>query len=376
MNTFLRDVTYTLRALLQKPAFTIVAILTLAIAIGATSAMFSVVNAVLLRPLNFNNSENVLIVWESKPSAGFDIFSVSPANFYDWHRLNTVFDSVAAYTRNVFTLTGIDQAERIPSTLVSGDFFKLVRTQPFLGRGLTKDDAQAGKATVIVLSHGLWTRRFASDPQVLGRTVTLDGKQYTIVGVMPQNFMYPSNTELWAPQPIRQTDTRGGHFLTAIARLKPGGTIDAATAEMKTIAFQLETEYPDTNTGWTVRVFNLQEYIVGNIRQALLILLGAVVFVLLIACVNVANLQLARGAERSKEIAVRTALGASRFRLVRQLLTESVLLSATGGALGILIATTLLDAFIGLAPANLPRLNETRIDNSVLAFSIALSLLT
>ena len=377
MKTLLQDIRYGFRTLFQKPSFTIAAILALGLAIGSSSAMFSVVNAVILKPLNFDDSENVVIIWESAPRLNFDTFTASPANFVDWRTQAKSFEYMAAYQRSQFTLTGTnDAAERVPGALVSSDYFKLMKTPAFLGRTLLPEEAAPGKDKVVLVSYGFWNRRLGADREVVGRQLVLNGEPYNIVGVMPDRFMYPTNTELWAPTDINVNQGRGGHYLVAIGRLKAGVTIDTATTEMKKISGDLSRAYPDSNDGWTTKVINLHDDIISGVRQSLYILLGAVGFVLLIACANVANLLLARGTDRNKEIAVRTAMGASRGRIMRQLLTESVILAIAGGVLGIILAYVALGTLVSMAPPTLPRVQETVMDRTVLAFAVALSLLT
>jgi putative ABC transport system permease protein len=376
MNAFLKDLRYSVRSLLLRPGFTAVALIALGLAIGAGTAMFSVVNAVILKPLNFDGSENVVIIWESAPKLHFDIFTASPANFADWRTQAKSFEFMAAYSRSQFTLTGFESAERVPGAQVSADYFKLVRTPPMIGRTFFPEETMPGKDKVAVVSYGFWNRRLGADPGAVGKTLTLNGEQYNIVGVMPERFMYPSNSEIWTPMDVNASQGRGGHFLVALGRPRGGVSIDTAGAEMKMIAVDLEKAYPATNEGWTTKVVNLHDDIIKDIRQSLLILFGAVAFVLLIACANVANLLLARGSDRAKEIAVRTAMGASRSRIVRQLLTESVILSVAGGLLGVGIAFLALRSLVAVAPPNLPRIQETTIDRTVLAFTVGISIAT
>jgi len=377
MKTLVQDIRFGFRTLFQKPSFTIAAILALGLAIGSSSAMFSVVNAVILKPLNFDDSENVVIIWESAPRLNFDTFTASPANFVDWRTQAKSFEYMAAYQRTQFTLTGVnDAAERVPGALVSSDYFNLMKTPAFIGRTLLPEEAAPGKDKVVVLSYGFWNRRLGSEREVVGRKLTLNGEPYNIVGVMPDHFMYPTNTELWTPTDINVNQGRGGHYLVAIGRLKAGVTIENANTEMKKISADLSRAYPDSNDGWTSKVINLHDDIISDVRQSLYILLGAVGFVLLIACANVANLLLARGTDRNKEIAVRTAMGASRGRIMRQLLTESVILAVAGGLLGIILAYVALSTFVSMAPPSLPRVQETVMDRTVLAFAVALSLMT
>ena len=377
MGTFTRDLRFAFRALRQRPAVTVVAIIALGLAIGSTTAMFSVINAVLLKPLNFDDPERVVIIWESNPKAGLDIFSASPANFLDWQSQNTVFSSISAFGLGAVTLTGVeDHADRVTRVNVTGEFFQVMRTPALIGRVLTVEDEKPANDQVAVISHGFWTNRFGSDPSVLGKDIFLDGRRLSVVGVMPARFMYPAGADVWIPIQLAGSTVRGAHSYQTVARLKDGVARETAEAEMKTIAARLAQQYPRTNENWTTLVFNVQDFIVRNLRSTLLVLLGAVGFVLLIACANVANLLLARGADRMKEIALRTALGAGRLRVIRQLLTENIVLALAGGALGVLLAWAGLKALLSLAPPNLPRLDETELSGAVLAFSIGLSLLT
>lgn len=377
MSTLSQDLRFSFRALRQQPAVTLVAIIALGLAIGSSTAMFSVINAVLLKPLNFDDPARVVIIWESNPKAGLDIFTASAANFLDWQSQNSVFSNISAYNGGDVTLTGVeDNAERVTRANVTGEFFQVLRTSAMIGRALTVADEDPANDQVAVISHGFWMNRFGGDPSVLGRDIFLDGRRVSVVGVMPASFMYPAATDVWIPIQLAGSTVRGAHFYQTVARLKDGVTLEAADAEMKTIAARLSLQYPRTNENWTTLVFNLHEYIVRDLRGTVLVLFGAVGFVLLIACANVANLLLARGADRMKEIAVRSALGAGRFRLLRQLLTENIVLALAGGALGILLAWVGLRALLTMAPANLPRLDETELSAPVLLFSIALSMLT
>jgi putative ABC transport system permease protein len=377
MLSIAHDVRFAFRTLRQRPAVTLTAIVALGLAIGSTTAIFSVVNAVLLKPLNFDEPDRVAILWESNPGRGLDIFSASPANFLDWEKQNTVFQSLSAYSSGSVTVTGVEEsAERIQRAVVSEQFFNVVRTPPEIGRTLLPEDSQTGKDVVAVISHGYWQNRFGGDPSVIGENILLDGRSYSIVGVMPASYMYPADTDVWSPLVIAGSTVRGAHTLLAIGRLKDGITFEQADAEMKTIAGRLEKEYPQTNQGWTIRVFDIHQWIVRDMRPTLLVLLGAVGFVLLIACTNVANLLLATSSDRLKEVAVRMSLGARRIRILRQLLTENILLAVTGGALGIVLAWLGLGALLATAPANLPGLSETELDLSVLTFTVVLSLTT
>jgi putative ABC transport system permease protein len=379
MDTVLHDIRYSLRILLKRPGFTLVAVITLALGIGANTAIFSVINAVLIRPLPFKNPDRLMTVWENNLKQGQNHGAVGGANFTDWKNQNHVFESLAAYFNWNYNLTGGDEPQRLRAVLVSGEFFETLGVEASEGRALTPDDDQDGNDDVIVLSHALWQNRFGASPEIIGQTVKLNGRGHTVVGVMPPGFTFPDEkTDIWRPMAMsaQQTQNRQGKWLSVIGRLKTGVSLEQASAAMNAIARQLEQQYPDANAGYGVRLVPLHEEIVGKISTILLILFSAVGFVLLIACANVANLLLARASSRQKEIAVRSALGASRRRLINQLLTESLLLAMMGGVLGLLIALWGSDALIALSPANIPRLKEAGVDGRVLGFTLFLALLT
>ncbi|HEX2458348.1 MAG TPA: ABC transporter permease [Vicinamibacterales bacterium] len=372
----LRDMRYAVRQLIASPAFTVVAILTLALGIGATTAIFSVVNGVLLRPLPFPNPDSLVLVYEVVPQYGR--FSVAPANFLDWRRQNTVFQRIATFNNSSATFTEGGNAERITSAAVSWDLFELLEVTPALGRGFREDEDAPGKNSVIVLSYGMWQRRFGGDPNVLGRSITLSGVPVTIVGVMPQGFYFPTRAiEFWQPIALNPAKaTRGGHFLGVVARAKPGISVERAGAEMKTIAERLAREYPENSANESAGVVLLHEQVVGRIRPALLTLLGAVAVVILIACANVANLLLVRASVRGKEIAIRAALGAGKRRLVSQMISESLVLSIAGGALGLLLAYLVLQPIKTLSAGSIPRVDDVSVDPPVLLFALTISLVT
>ncbi len=377
METLIKDVRYGVRSLLKRPGFTAIALVTLALGIGANSAMFSAVNAVLLRPLPFPESEQIVSFDGMNPGKGITESNMSVPDFADWKNQNQVFERMAGFVSGGALLASGDEVERVRATGVSADFFPLFRTNAIKGRTLEPDDAQKGRDPVVVLSHGLWQRRFGADQNVLGTTVLLSGKNTTIVGIMPPGFDYPVQSELWVPFPIdAAAERRDNRYLNVVTRLKQGVSLAQAQAEMDTINLRLAQVYGETNSGWTVKLTNLRERLVGAMRSSLLVLLGAVVFVLLIACANIANLLLARATARQKEIAVRTALGASRWRIVRQLLTESVLLSIVGGALGLWLSLWLTRLLIALSPPNTPRFDEIAPDARVFAFTLALTVIT
>lgn len=377
METLIKDVRYGVRSLLKRPGFTAVALLTLALGIGANSAMFSAVNAVLLRPLPFPESEQIVSFDGINPAKGITESNMSVPDFADWKNQNQVFERMAGFVAGGSLLVSGDETERVRGTGVSADFFPLFRTNAMKGRTLGPDDSQKGREPVVVLSHGLWQRRFGADQNVVGTTLSVDGKNTIVVGVMPPGFDYPAQSELWVPFPIdAAAERRDNRYLSVVTRLKQGVSLPQAQAEMDTINLRLAQAYNETNSGWNVRLTNLRERLVGEMRSPLLVLLGAVAFVLLIACANVANLLLARATARQKEIAVRTALGASRWRIVRQLLTESVLLSIVGGAIGLWLSIWLTKLLIALSPPNTPRFDEIAPDTRVLAFTLALTVIT
>jgi putative ABC transport system permease protein len=372
----LRDLRFGVRQLVKAPGFSLVAILTLTLGIGATTAIFSVVNGVLLRPLPYPEPAGLVRVHEIVPQYGR--FSVAPASFLDWREQSTVFEHIAAYANTSGTFAWPDGPERIAGTAVSWDLFELLRVPPALGGSFTADQDRPGASDVIVLSHALWQRRFNGDPAVIGQAVTISGTAVTILGVMPEGFYYPTRTtEFWRPIAINPADaSRGGHFLGVVARLKPGTGVDRAGAEMKTIAERLATQYPDSSANESAEVISLHEQIVGSIRPALITLLLAVGVVVLIACGNVANLLLVRASVREKEVAIRAALGAGRRRLVMQMLSESLVLALAGGAFGLLFAYLAIPLVQSLSAGSIPRVADVTIDRTVLVFVLAASLLT
>jgi putative ABC transport system permease protein len=376
-----QDLRYGLRMLMKSPAFTAIAVLALALGIGANSAIFSVVNTVLLRPLPYKNPEQLMMIWEDATQQGFPFNTPSPANFLDWREQNTVFTGMAAMAQRSFNLTGAGEPERFDGRRVSANLFSLLGVEPVIGRSFLPEEDQPG-SRVAILSYGVWKRRFGGDPAIVGRPISLDGESYTVVGVMPGTVDMPTidswQDQLWVPIAFdsEEAANRGGHYLEVVARLKPGVTQTQAEAEMKTIMRRFEQQYPETNTGISARLKALHDQKVGNIKPALLVLLGAVGFVLLIACANVANLLLARAAVRQKEIALRLAVGASRSRLTRQFLTESVLLAIIGGAFGLLLAFVGLRVLKAFMPATISQAQEISMDPKVLLFTALVSLVT
>jgi putative ABC transport system permease protein len=386
MNTLLQDIRFGLRMLLKSPSISIVATIALALGIGATTAIFSVVNAVLLRPLPFPEPDKLVALFETNTQRGQIRGSHSYPNFMDVRAQATVFERVASYHGSDYILTGRGEPARIQGLVATTDLFPLLGVQPLLGRTfLPEEDKGSENGRVAILSEQLFRKRFNSDPSILNQAITLDGRPFTVVGVMPASFEFPIQNEpveLWTTiagdaageEPI--TAQRGAHFLQVIGRLKPGVTQEQAQAELTTIAARLEQQYPDTNTSRGLRVDSALAALVGDVRPALLILLLAVACVLLIACANVANLLLARATSRHKEMAIRAALGASRRRVIRQLLTESVLLSVVGGAVGLLLAVWWSDLLVALGKDDIPRALHVGIDWRVLGFTLGVSLLT
>ncbi len=383
MRTLWQDVRYGVRAMRANPGFTLVAVVALALGVGANTAIFSVVNAVLLRPLQYPNAERVVAIQELSPE-GRRVQSTA-ANFLDWREQANVFEHMAAILTRTSNLAVGDEAERIDFAMTSAAFFDVFGARPRAGRFFRPEEEKAGHAPVVVLSHALWQRRFGTDASVIGKSVTLDGVAYEVIGVAPEGFSYPDRTEVWVPPFARvptfsaQQDverSRGFGFLTAVALLKQGETLEHARTEMETITGRLREQYPESNSKRFNRVVTLHEHLVGESSRALLLLLGAVALVLLIACANVANLLLARAAGRQKEMAVRSALGATRLRLARQLLVESVLLALLGGAAGLLLGWWGVDLLKGLLPAEFPRVADIGVDPRVLGFTLLVSCAT
>jgi putative ABC transport system permease protein len=379
MNTLFQDLRYGARMLFKNPGITFVVILALALGIGANTAIFSVVDAVLLRPLPYPESDRLVFLNET--SKAMDEISVSYPNFSDWRNQNHVFENIGVYNRSSYNLTGVGDAERIITGQVSADMLTALRAQPAMGRLFTNDEDKPGGTPVVLLSHPLWQRRFGGQANILNQQLMLNNKSYTVIGIMPEGFQFPSRVEMWVPVGQLSGEAswqqRGNHpGLYGVARLKPGVTFPQAKAEMDTIGANLEKQYQESNAGNGIGLHPLLEVFVGDVRRPLWVLFAAVAFVLLIACANIANLLLARAQSRQKEMAIRSAMGAGRWRIARQLLTESVLLSLIGGTVGMLVAQWGIKLILYISPDALPRAKEIGLDWRVLAFTIGLSFVT
>ena len=381
MTTLMQDLQYGVRMLLKSPGFTVIAVLTLSLGIGANTAIFSVVNAVLLRDLPFPDSDRIVTLWENNTIDGLERDDVSPANFLDWRDRQKSFEQLAFVNPYSLDYVGDGEPVTFRASLVSDGFFQILNATPLHGRIFAPDEYQAGNNKVVILSHGLWQQRFGSDVGVIGKKLTLDDEPMTVIGVMRSDFrlhLFDMDEEMWGPQVISEDlkSQRKATYLKVIGRLRPDVTIEQARAEMSGIATNLAAEYPSTNSGIGVTAVTLPDHVKGKWRLALLILLGAVGFVLLIACTNVANLLLARGADRERELAIRAAMGAGRGRLLRQLLTESLLIAVLGCAVGIILANWCVHLIVAFNPGDIPRIEEVQIDSVTLAFVTATGFLT
>ena len=388
MEALFKDIRYATRSLFKHPGFTAIAVVTLALGIGANTAMFSVINAVLLRPLPYRDPARLVTIWEESPERGLYQMPVSLANLRDWVDQNQTFEQISAYTFTDLNLTGTGEPARLGTVRTSANLFSLVGVAPLLGRPFLPEEDKEGANRVVILGHALWQSRFGSDAGIVGKSLTLNNQSHTVVGVLSANSQFPVGfgymgqvlndpVDLYVPLAASSEEAqRGSYSFFAIGRLKPGVTFEQARADMTTIEKRLEQQYPGGNTGIGISLVPTQEQTVKEIRPALLVLLGAVAFMLLIACANIANLLLARAASRQKEIAIRTALGAGRLRVLRLLLTESLILSLAGGGLGLLIAVWGAEALMAVAPENIPRLNEVGFDARVFGFTLAVSLVT
>ncbi len=381
MNNFVGDIKQALRSFLKKPGFTVAALVVLAIGIGANTAIFSIVYGVLLRPLPFPNADQIVQLWHVPPQKSFPgtkTFALSAANYLDWEAQNDVFESSAIYNVTESRLTGSGEPRVLRGARVEPTYFHVYGVNAASGRTFASSDAERGRDNVVVLSHKLWVSQFNSDPTIINRTVELDGSAHTVIGIMPQNFARPSWAQFWKPLAWDPTEkaVRGEHHFLAVARMKPGVTVKQAQSELDTIAARLAQQYPADDAGWGALVVPLHDYLTGDVRKPLFILLGAVAFVLLIACANVANLMFAKTLDRRKELAIRAALGATRLRIMLQVLTESVILSVAGGLLGLIVANLGKSLVVNFLGANVPRLEEIHIDTAVLLFTFAIAVVT
>ncbi len=384
MQTLIQDLSYGLRMLLKQPSFTLVAVIALALGIGANTAIFSVINSVLVRPLPFANSDRLVVIWQSTPQENSFRESVAAGNFLDWKDQNTVFEHITAYREDNFNITGTDRPEQMPGCRVNPSLFQVLGAQPLLGRTFQDDDQDTRS---VAISKGLWERLFSAAPNIIGQKLIVNAEPLTITAVMPAGFDFPEGTDLWVrsrykvpenPLSLSQDPSaeRGHQYFKVIALLKPNVALEQAQAEMDTISSRLEQQYPNENMGKGGSLVSLREEEVGEVRPILLILFGAVGFVLLIVCANVANLLMARAATRQKEIAIRIALGASRQRILRQLLTESLMLALAGGGAGLLVALWGISPLVALIPADIHGMQNIGVDARVLGFTMAVSFLT
>src|SRR5262245_1107295 len=378
MQTLWQDLRFGARMLIKKPGFTLIAVITLSLGIGANTAIFSVVHAALLRPLPYEEPDRLVMIWERNLSRGLEQSQASPVTYCDWREQKRLFDKIACWWYPQVNLTDTGgEPQRVRTIDVTDGFFDVLGARPSIGRGFQPGEDRPGGERLAVIGHELWRSRYNADPNILGKAITLDGRSYSVIGVMPPGFDYPNATEVWTPlgwEPRQHS--RNARFFEVVARLKPGVTPQQAQAEMNALSNRIAQENPQSNKDWGAAVVSLRDQLVGDFRPALLVLSGAVGLVLLIACANVANLLLARAGAREKEVAIRLAIGATRGRLLRQLLTESVLLALLGGAIGLLIAAWGADVLLRLNPVEIPRLDHLAVNAPILAFTLGVSLLT
>lgn len=376
--SLLRDLRYALRALSRDKGFTCISVLVLALGIGANSAIFTLVNSVLLQPIRLHKPEQLIWVNERNLKAGLPVFSLSPGNYLDFRDHNHFFSGFTAFQGQGFNISGTSEPERLNGTRVTSEFFDVLGVKPLLGRTFTAQEMQLGPNHVAILSYGFWQRTFGGKPGALGQNLKLNAENYTVIGVLPSDFHFLDATQIWTPLAFDQSEwqQRGGHYLAGIARLKEHATLEAAQKDLNAIAAQAEQQFPASNSGWDTTIKTVQELMVGGFRQLMLILTAVVGAVLLIACANLANLLLSRASARRREMGIRSALGAGRSRLVRQLLTESVLLAGIGAAFGLALAWAAIRLLVSVAPDILPRTDEIALDWRVVGFTAAIAVVT
>ncbi|MFC1499854.1 ABC transporter permease, partial [Candidatus Zixiibacteriota bacterium] len=387
LKSSLEDCRFAIRMLVRNRGFTAVVLATIALGIGANTAIFSVVNAVLLRPFPFEEPDRLVTLWESNPGENLTYMTVAPPNFADWRAACESIETMAAWSSRTFFLDQGEGPIQIQGARVTIGLFETLRSTPLMGRTITPEEDLEGADPVVILSYGFWNGRLGADPAVLGSVLLLDEVPHRVIGVMPSGFSFPPQislegpappeSEVWVPLGMNEgSGSRGQHFLHVIGRLADGATLDQARSELVVLAGQLEEAFPESNTGWTAAIVPLDEKVFGDLQTPLTLLLAAVGFVLLIACVNVANLLLARGATRQREFATRASLGAGQARLTRQLLAESMFLALMGGAAGLLLATVAVEVLVAIAPQSIPRLHETSVDITVAVFTLLISIVT